>query len=505
MSAVAAPPTTAAPVLVTSSYVLASAEPLGIAGEATVIAAAGENTNTVVSLAPGRGPLVLARPHTPGSGGGTTRIAASATSLAVFQEGYEPGYKGSYGTPSWGVFAASLGAPLQKQTVGCNPVPGLDEGATGGEPPLHEHYTVALDGDVLAYDSYGCVIVRDLASGLQRVIRLQATLDPVLEHRIVGEPTVLAVSGRLVAYRANAVGGEGPAAIAVYDIDTGQELYRVPIPGPEGPGGTSFAFQPDGTLVIARAGACTATVSAPGVPTHALGVPACSVEGLADGRALLVAPGAGHHQTLAWTALAEPVLHPIADLGYEGALMAGASRLNDSNVVFGLQDCETPHIYRATLTEPGRAPVPPASCPLSGGTHATLTRRAMTLPVRCPLGCEAWVTGIHIGSRAALSRGKGANLEEFGEPLLSLAAGRTATLRLSPEDEDPEPGEARLRRLAAHVRHGQRLFLRVDLLVATPSTKDLWRYMGEQESPHGPAPSRVHLVMPLHLSPAAHH
>jgi len=503
---VAAPAPAAGPALVTSHYGLAGWEALGVAGGATVLAAEGERTNTVLSLVPGSPPHILAKPHTSGEGGGTTSIAVSSARLAVFQQGYEPGYKGSPGSWSQAVFASALGAQLQEQKLGCSAAPGLDEGVRG-EPGIQEHSAIAVSGDVLVYDSFGCVVVRDLASGFERTIRLQATIEPVFREYIDTEPSVLAVAGRLVAYRANPQGGEGAAAIAVYDIDAGHELYRVPVGAADGVNGASFALQADGTLVVARSKACTATVTTPGVPTAPLGVPACFVEGVAEGRALVVAPAAGGHRELAWTSLSEPALHEMADLGPGGALLAAEPRLSGSTAVYALRDCTAPHVYRAALSAAGLASAPPPSCPLHVAAHATLTRRGLAVTVRCALGCEATVSALHTGRRSELvEAGAGTTIEGFEEPYLKVAPRGAHTLRMVPEEEEPRPAIRTLRRLAARLRGHQRVLLRIDFRVATPASGPSSLYAGEGGSePGAPRPSLVHAIVPLALASGRKH
>ncbi len=296
---------------------------------------------------------------------------------------------------------------MHEQAAGCHLTPGLDETVTG-EIGIQPHYAVALDGDVLAYDSYGCVVVEDLATGFQRIIRLESTLEPVRSPVAWSEPTVLAVAGRLLAYRANPPGGEGPAAIVVYDIDSGQTLYRVPVKAPEPSNGTSFALQADGTLVLAESLNCRATVSTVAEPApRPLGVPACTVYGLAEGRLLFEVGAQRSSETLDWSPLQAPALHGIADLGVGGDLQAAAPVLGGGETAYALHGCWTPAVYRTTLEEPGTPPAPPATCPIHIlGGHASLTHGRLTVAIRCPLGCQGEIEA-SVGPHGQLTAGRG--------------------------------------------------------------------------------------------------
>ena len=139
------------------------------------------------------------------------------------------------------------------------------------------NHAIALDGETLVYDSYGCPVVEDFSTGLRRTLTLPATLDPVSQGHLVELPpmSLLQVAGHLLAYRANPPGGEGPASAVVYDIETGMVLYSVPLPPlPMFEDGyqlsvPTFALQADGTLLIASEPSpktCQATVSTPANP-----------------------------------------------------------------------------------------------------------------------------------------------------------------------------------------------------------------------------------------------
>jgi hypothetical protein len=489
------------PVLVSNAYPLASEEPLAIAGSATLVAVAGRTHNAIVLFAPGRKPITVARPHPIGEDAGRTELAASPTRIAVLQHGYFAGYKGCCATFTQSVLAAPFGGPLHEQLTGCRVAPGLDESVTG-EAGIQAHYAFALDGDVLAYDSFGCVVVEDLASGSSRVIRLEATLDPVRQHVVFQEPTVLAVAGRLVAYRANGLGGEGPAAIVVYNIDTGRELYRVPVPPPEPEAGTSFALQADGTLVVARR--CSASVSSVSEPApRPLGVAACAIDGLAADHVLLVARGIRGHELLGWTTLQTPQLHVMSDLGPGAVLGAASPVLGTTEVVYALEGCWAPAVYRTTLNEPGTPPRPPATCPLAvAANHATVSTRGLTVPIRCPLGCKRVELAAHVGLARELHR------EEGGTPLTGLgfiesAPRRTTTLRILPDESEPEESRALVKRLIGQLRYHRRLYLRVDLYTPTPAGAGAGSTSRAQELGLRYA-THTHAVLPLRLASISH-
>jgi len=60
-------------------------------------------------------------------------------------------------------------------------------GSSLSDPPsrpeagIPAHSSIAIDGELAGYDSYGCLVVQDFATGLKRVIPLPATLDPVVK------------------------------------------------------------------------------------------------------------------------------------------------------------------------------------------------------------------------------------------------------------------------------------------------------------------------------------
>lgn len=232
---------------------------------------------------------------------------------------------------------------------------------------------------MLAYDSFGCLIVEDFASGLQRVLPLEATLDPVYQRTLqsLSGKALLRVAGHLVAYRANPLGGEGLASVVVYDIDTGRELYRVPLaPYDPSEDGTTFGLQADGTLVIATNGTCSATVSTIAHPSPLpLGAPACAIDSVRDGRVLLVAPGPGDERLLEWTSIEAPGPHVIASLGNDGLLQAASAEMNESDVVYALNGCY-PRVYRAPLAEPGSPPGLPAGCQFACRRSTPCSRRS---------------------------------------------------------------------------------------------------------------------------------
>jgi len=151
----------------------------------------------------------------------------------------------------------------------------------------------------------------------------------------------------------------------VYDFDTGEQLYKVALPE----GAATFDIEPDGTLVIADP-ACEATVSTISNPTPVpLGVPACKVRRVTGGRALLVVLHDDDHQTLDWTSVQNPVLHPVKDLGKHGVLEGVPAEMNETEVVYARAGCWTATVYRTS--DAARAAALPArlqSTPFTTGS-----------------------------------------------------------------------------------------------------------------------------------------
>ncbi len=456
----------AAPRLVTDAYQLAGEESeLALVGAATLVGTEqGPDTNVVRSFAPGGAHKVIAsvtfHPGSPESFGDLMSFSASPTRIVVLARGtsYGKDYGGSYTEQ---LESGPLGGPLGGLTAGCLITPDLDETVDDEEERIHDHTAIAGDGEVVAYDSFGCLVVRDFASGLQRVIPLEATLDPVEGGDIdeLPEGALLRVAGRLIAYRANPLGGEGRSSVVVYDIDGGRELYRVPLP-PEGHPERgenrtvpTFDLQADGTLLVADPSSCTATVSTLADPSpRALGIPACYIRRVRDGRALIVVPGPHEEQLLDWTSIEAPASHLIADLGRRGILETVPPEMSETEVAYVLSGCY-PRVYRTSLAQPGIPPGLAASCPVTASPrHATLTARSLRVRLLCPRGCRGSFTA-WIGTAAQQRSGKGGEFlgsEPYtGSPArvrYSLAPGRPGTLTL-PLTEEPSQARSLARRL----------------------------------------------------------
>jgi hypothetical protein len=485
----------AAPALVTSTDQLASSEPLALAGSATLVAGfegernAARKLDVVRSFAAGRPPTVLARVHPLGEGRGNIVLAGSPDRIALFEKGYASGYKDCCEVSYQHLVSGPLGGPLHDPVAGCKLAPSLDE-SVHPESGIQATSAIALDGEVLAYDSFGCIVVEDFASGSQRIIPLEATLDPVYNNILqrLDPRALLSLAGRLVAYRDNPFGGESPASVVVFNIDTGRELYRVPLspynPDEDAP---TFGLQSDGTLVIAQGNSCSATVSTVAHPAPLpLGIPACAVDAVRDGRALIVTPGPENHRTLAWTSVEAPLAHPIADLGMNRVLEAAAPVMDETNVVYALNGCWAPSVYRVPLTEPGSPPAPPTICPVVvSPNHAALTAKTLRVRIRCPLGCEGRLTA-SVGSARELQRkGGGSSLTRNESPQISIAPGKTATVTLLPsvDEEAEETRDPFTRALARKLRSRHRLDVRLDFNVQTPSAEE----------------THTHVIVPIHL------
>lgn len=443
-----APVCRAAPALVTNAYELAgNRADLALDGSATLVATESDaRTSAVRSFTGSPGSRVIARVRLEDE---TVRLSfsASPSRIVVLARGVSYG-KGYIAGEEEQLSSGHLGGSLTDLTTGCLIAPTLDEEVSGELAHFLDHNAVAADGEVVAYDSYGCVVVRDFATGLQRVIPLEATLNPVQGRSVADLPpeALMSLAGRLIAFRANPRGGEGDASIVVYDIDAGHELYSVPLP-PTAEGGSapSFGLQSDGTLVIADPRSCTASISTSANPApRPLGVPACSIRRVRAGRALLIAPTTGSGRELAWTSLSEPALHSIADLGNEGTLALGPADMDETDVAYALTGCY-PRVYRASLAEPGSPPALPQRCPLRAArAHATLTARSLRVRLECPLGCSGRFTA-WIDTPRQRHRNRGGSVlghEPYtGEPArtsYSLPPGRARTFTLLPTDETDE-------------------------------------------------------------------
>ena len=497
----------AAPTLLTNHYWLAGyldgGQSLAAVGAETLVASYEPKGDDDVLAFPPAGPATVTTRVGPiGEGRGIVYIAASPTRLVVRERGSTHGYKSCCSISYERVLAGPLSGPLQEQTAGCQRVPGLS-GSASGEIGPEAHYAMALYGDVLAYDSLDCVVVEDLASGLQRIIHLEAPLEPVFANEFYYEPTVLAVAGRMVAYRANQVGGTGPAAIVVYDIDSGQELYRVPVPGPSlALGGTSFTLQSDGTLVVSEEDDCRASVSTIAEPEpQPLGIPACAVYGLAEGRLLLRTTTGGKHEILGWAALQAPVFHPIADFGLLDDHEAATPVLAGAEVVYALSGCRAPSVYRALLAEPGTPASPPSSCPVSVPSGAAvLNSKSLRIRLRCPLGCVGQLRAkVGVPSQARKPNG-GRTVVEYVP--VSILRGGSATFTLL-RNFVGEPIERNLtaRGVLRRLRSGHHLDVRLEMDIETPA----YGHGNEREAEELGAPLETYpsIVVPIRVQASA--
>ena len=445
-------------------------------------------TNLVRSFAQDRPAKLLAVSRY--AGVNAMRIAASPSRLVLLDQDQSVD-QGAHG-PEVGqeiseeLESGPLGGPMSPLAPGCALAPGLDHGAFEQEDPPRDHENIAVDGEVVAYDSYGCVIVEDFATGLQRTIPLETALDPLYSEErsylpparrvdysveTSGWETKLRVAGGLLAYRANPSGGGGQGSVVVYDIDKGAAVYSVPLPRDDRFAldlpllGPTFDLEADGTLVIADPRTCTATVSTPVEPApRPFGIPVCAVRKVLDGRALVLVPGAHARRTLAWTPLEDPQVHPVAELGTYGALEATPSTMNETDAVYALGSCWGAHVYRTALAAPGTPPNPPASCPVQiPEGHATVTSRRLSLRIRCPLGCEGYLD-VGLGTLSTVRQA----FEEQGSVALAVAPGRPKTLTVMPEEGGDyllrEPSE-----LVREERAGHREYLALEFDVATPS------------------------------------
>ncbi len=497
---------TAEPTLVTNRYPLAGERSeLALDGPSVLVGGyESETTNVVRAFAPGQAPKTIARATIkPESGefGDAMYFVASGARMVLFDHGSSYTYKGSGEIRYERLLTGPLGGSLSELPNACMMTPTLDPGVTS-EAGIPAHSAIAIDGEVIAYDSYGCVVVQDFATGLKQVITLEATLDPVFHGALerLTSTTTLKVAGRLVAYRKNPPGGEGAASVVVYDIDTGKNLYQAPLPT----GGATFGLQADGTLVIADPSSCTATVSTVTEPyPRPLGVPACKVQRVLDGRALLVAPGKGKDRQLAWTSLQTPALHPIEDLGNGGALERAPADMDETNVAYTQASCWAAKIYRTSLLEPGVPSAAPRTCPITAPSGvATLTSKTLRVRLHCPLGCYGDLNA-YVGTPRQVRRKEGGqSIIGTGLPNVSIAPGGSTTLTLLPGEADEEAPTTRV--LVRRLRHKQRLGLRLEFNIDTPVTETL---ESEEEANELGLVYRAfpHIIVPIRLqAPAAH-
>jgi hypothetical protein len=511
----------AAPALVANSHLFGLQESaLALAGPATLVAVDGGDTNVVRSFMPGSAPETVASVTVKlyGEGGHSLLFAASPSRIVVLDEGSNGGAKGTRGVPFESLESGPLGDPLSPLAEGCSLVPGLDHGIEEErEEVLDRHTNIAVDGEVVAYDSFGCVMVQDFGSGLQRTIPLPATLDPFKPHDSLnpahpieywlefgGWETKLRLAGRLIAYRANPPSGAGKASVVVYDIDTGQDLYSVPLPRDYLQVGKilspTFGLQADGTLVIADARTCTATVSTPQDPApRVLSIRVCAVRSVMDGRALVVVPRAHDERLLAWTPIQAPTIHPIVALGRYGAWEATQATMNETDVAYALGSCLGTRIYRTSLAEPGTPPTPPRSCPvLVPARHATLTSKRLSVRVNCPLGCEGFLRA-ELGTARQIRRHLGVQLEE--NPLYAISPGRARTFTLLPAPEWQYNEGITLQTTTHKLQAGRRQFLALEFRTNTPNAVGICE--GCEDEHRGVTYSRsTRVVVPIDLAHA---
>jgi hypothetical protein len=501
----------ASPTLVNDRYPLAGERSeLALDGPATLIGGSeSETTNVVRAFIPGKPPKVIARATIqPRSGefSDSMFFMASGSRLVILDHGRSFTYKGSGEFHYERLLTGLIGGPLTELANTCLITPTLDESVGG---PIPAHSAIAIDGELVAYDSYGCVVVQDFATGAKRVIPLEATLDPVINGALqqLGSGTTLRVPGHLVAYRRNPLGGEGPGSVVVYDFDTGEDLYQVPVLS----GPATFDLESDGTLVIAHQSFCIATLSTAADPSpQPLTVPACRIQRLLDGRVLLVVPGEGKERELAWASLQTPALHPIANVGVEpelenepATLESTLANMNETEVVYTQRSCWAANIFRTSLAEPGVSPPAPATCPITVVPHtAELTSKALRVRLHCSLGCYGNLNA-HVGTAKQVRTEEGGErITGIGLPNVSTPPGGYKTLTLLPREGGEEAPTAR--KLVRRLQRKQRLYLRLDFEIETPVTEAL---QSEEEAKKLGLVYHTfpHIVVPIHLqAPAVH-
>jgi hypothetical protein len=496
----------AGPTLVTDRYPLAGKRSeLALDGPTVLVGGyESETTNVVRAFTPGQSPKTIARATIkPQSGefSDAMYFAASDARLIMLDFGSGSVYKGSGGLSYERLLTGRLGGPLSELPNTCAMTPTLDPGVTG-EAGIPAHSAIAVDGNVVAYDSYGCVVAKDFATGLRRVVKLDATLSPVIKGSLQRstEGTTLRVVGRLLAYRENPPGGEGPASVAVYDIDTGRELYRAPLPV----GAPTFDLQADGTLLIAVPSSCVATISTIAEPApRPLGVPACRVRRVYDNRALLVIPGDGTDRQLAWISLQAPGLHPIEDLGPGGVLESAPADMDGASVIYTQSGCWAPKIYRTSLLEPGAPPIVSRTCPISvPSAVATLTAKTLRVRLHCPLGCRGNLNA-RVGVPKQVRKPEdGQSVVGIGLPNVAIRPGGSATLTLLPHDNGEEMPTARA--LVRRLRRARRLDLRLEFRIDTPVAEGLPSEETTEESGWF-GQTFTHVVIPIRLQASSPH
>ncbi len=483
-----AAPVAAQPTLLTNRLPLSQEQSqsseLAFAGDAALVGVwGGGTTNLIREYASGRPPASVARSvvASPSSEfGDSLTFAASETRLVVMVHGTGSSYKGSSDIHYESLLGGRIGSPLAELRGPCTITPSLDPSVSR----LEAHTAVAAEGEEIAYDDYGCLIVVDYATGVKTTLALPATLEPVSGERLwrAPESSLLRLAGPLLAYRENPPGGEGPAQVVVYDLNTQSALYRVPLPAEpaayeRSSGPPTFGLEADGTLLIANPSGCQATISTSGEPApRPFGVPACEIAAVRDGRALLSAPAAGGTREIAWTPLQQPVLHPIADTGAEGVLQKALPALNESEVLYAQAGCYTPAIYRTSLADPGVSPAPTHSCPVAAA-DAKLSSRSLTVRLHCPLGCWGNLSA-EVGTAREAREGHGGQRVSDVLPNVSALPGDYETVALLPSEfESVTPAK-----LLARARRSAHLYLRLDMSIRSPTSQPGSEYSVSNES-----------------------
>jgi hypothetical protein len=313
------------------------------------------------------------------------RFDSSATRVAFEQFAVRDR---SSGPPSFTLSSGPFTGPFDA-LVSCN--------AKGGALARFG-YGFSLDGDAIAYQTDSCV---PATTGVNIVVRDLGPAAPPPRVIPSDVDTAFKLAGNYLALRKD-------KKLTVLDRTTGATLYTLTAPNPV----FDFDVQADGKLAVSSGNGqgCSGNLSifwaSSAAPTlHDVGCGFGDVH-IADDRIVFFRQVRGKNASQQIVSSDFDgnlqVVAAIVGSGFisEGATLAGDEfDLQGSRVAYAVQDCIGDSVWTQDLPAGPSVPQQKVSCPVTFGpkTAKVSKKGKVSIPVTCPNGCEASLSGAVLG------------------------------------------------------------------------------------------------------------